>query len=125
MKNFKKHFQIKASNQDVYAALTNAEIIALWTGEEAVMEAVAGTEFSWWNGDICGKNISFEQDKKIVQEWYFGDETSSLLSIKLHPDKQGTDMEIVQNDIPDEAFDNISEGWTDAIVASLKELLEE
>jgi activator of HSP90 ATPase len=125
MKNYKKHYQIKATPQDVYAALTNPDIIALWSGEEAIMEVTPGSEFSWWNGDICGKNIEFEPNKKIVQEWCFGDEPSSLVTIKLHIDKKGTDVEIHQIDIPDEAFENIEEGWNEAIIASLKELLEE
>lgn len=125
MQTYKKHHTLKALPQDIYAALTNPEIIALWTGEEAVMQALPGTEFSWWGGDICGKNIEFEADKKIVQEWYFGEEETSLVTIKLHPDKKGTDIEIIQINIPDEAFENISEGWNDVIIDALRDLLEE
>jgi activator of HSP90 ATPase len=125
MQTFKKHFIIKAAPQDVYAALTNPEIIALWTGEDAVMSTTPDSEFEWWGGDICGKNIEFEQDKKIVQEWYFGETETSLVTIKTHTDKKGTDLEINQINIPDDAFENIVEGWEDAIVASLRDLLEE
>lgn len=125
MQTFKKHFIIKASPQDVYAALTNPEIIALWTGEDAVMSTTPDSEFEWWDGDICGKNVEFEQDKKIVQEWYFGETETSLVTIKTHPDKKGTDLEITQINIPDDAFENIVEGWEDAIVESLRDLLEE
>jgi activator of HSP90 ATPase len=125
MKQFKKHFIIQASPQDVYAALTNPDIISLWTGEKAVMSTTPGSEFEWWGGDICGTNVEFEQDKKIVQEWYFGEEESSIVTIKTHVDKKGTDLEINQTNIPDDAFENISEGWNDAIVTAIKELLEE
>lgn len=125
MQTYKKHHIIKALPQDIYAALTNPEIIALWTGEEAIMQTVPDSEFSWWGGDICGKNIEFDTDKKIVQEWYFGEEEPSVLTIKLHPDKKGTDMEIIQTNIPDDAFENISEGWNDAIIESLRDLLED
>lgn len=127
MKNYKKQFLIKAQPQDVYAALTNPEIIAIWTGEEAVMDTTPDTEFSWWDGDICGKNLEFEADKKIVQQWYFeqDDEPVSIVTLKMHPDKQGTSLEINQTNIPDEAFDNIAEGWKEAVVTSLRDLLEE
>jgi len=127
MKDYKKQFIIKAQPQDVYAALTNPEIIAIWTGEEAVMEATPDTEFSWWDGDICGKNLEFETDKKIVQQWYFGEdeEPTSIVTLKMHPDKQGTNLEINHANIPDEAYDNIIEGWKEAIVAPLRDLLEE
>jgi uncharacterized protein YndB with AHSA1/START domain len=127
MRDYKKQFIIKAQPQDVYAALTNPEIITIWTGEEAVMNATPETEFSWWNGDICGKNLEFEADKKIVQQWYFGEdqEPVSIVTLKMHPDKQGTSFEINHTNIPDEAYDNIVEGWKEAIVAPLRDLLEE
>lgn len=128
MKDFKKSYIIKALPQDVYAALTNPSILEIWTGEDAVMEEVAGTEFSWWSGDICGKNIEFESGKKIVQQWYFGEEdtdTPSIVTLKFHEDKKGTSFEIRQSNIPDEVFENITEGWEDVIVESLRELLEE
>ena len=128
MKNFKKQFIIKALPEDVYAALTNPEIITIWTGEEAVMEATPGSEFSWWNGDICGKNIEFEAGKKVVQQWYFGEEDedpASIVTLKMHTDKKGTSLEVNHTNIPDDAYDNIAEGWEDAIVVALKELMEE
>jgi len=128
MKNYKKQHIIKALPQDVYAALTNPSIIAIWTGEEAVMETVPDTEFSWWDGDICGKNLEFEADKKIVQQWYFGeddDASASIVTLKMHPDKKGTSLEISHTNIPDEAFDNIAEGWEEAVIVPLRDLLEE
>jgi activator of HSP90 ATPase len=127
MPDYKKQFIIKAQPKDIYAALTNPEIIAIWTGEEAVMAATPNTEFSWWDGDICGKNIEFEADKKIVQQWYFDEdqEPASIVTLKMHPDKQGTSLEINHTNIPDEAYDNIIEGWKEAIVAPLRDLLEE
>jgi activator of HSP90 ATPase len=128
MKEFKKYFLIKALPQDVYAALTNPEIIAIWTGEKAEMSVIPESEFEWWNGDICGKNIEFEQDKKIVQQWYFGEEDTdrpSVVTLKLHADKKGTSLEVHQTNIPDEAFGNITEGWQETIVNSICDLLEE
>lgn len=38
------------------------------------MEETPGTEFSMWDESICGMNLEFEKDKKIVQEWYFGED---------------------------------------------------
>jgi len=125
MKEFKKYFQISASPEDVYNALTNKVMIEIWTGETAEMEAVAGTEFSMWDGSICGKNIEFVPNQKIVQEWYFGEEEDSLVTIKLHEHKGGTSMEVKQINIPDEAYENIVEGWQDDYFAALNQLFEE
>jgi uncharacterized protein YndB with AHSA1/START domain len=128
MKNYKKYFKITAAPADVYNALTNKAMLEIWTGEDAVMEPVAGTEFSLWEESINGLNLEFEKDHKIVQEWYFGEEEEdkkSIVMIKLHPDKKGTIMEVVQTNIPDEAYRNIAEGWEEDYYQGLNELFEE
>ncbi len=128
MKTYKKYFKITAEPADVYNALTNKVMIEIWTGEDAVMETTAGTEFSMWEESICGINLEFEQDKKIVQEWFFGEEDEdkkSIVTIKLHPDKGGTSMEVHQTNIPDEAYRNISEGWEEDYFNGLNELFKQ
>lgn len=128
MKTFKKYFHITASPADVYNALTNKAMLEIWTGEEAIMEETVGSEFSLWEESICGVNLEFVKDQKIVQEWFFGEEEEdkkSIVTIKLHPDKRGTSMEVNQTNIPDEAYRNISEGWNDDFYMGLNELFEE
>ncbi len=128
MKTYKKYFKITADPADVYNALTNQAMIEIWTGEDADMEESPGTEFSLWDGSISGMNLEFEKDHKIVQEWYFGEEEEdkkSIVTIKLHPDKKGTIMEVVQTNIPDEAYENISEGWEENYFNALNQLFEE
>ena len=126
MKEFKKYFEIHANPKDVYNALTNQVMIEIWTGETAEMEEIAGSEFSMWDGSITGKNLEFVKDEKIVQEWYFGDQDEpSLVTIKLHPHKNGTSMEVRQTNIPDEAYENIAEGWTDDYFLALNQLFED
>jgi activator of HSP90 ATPase len=125
MKDFKIWAGLKVNASDVYAALTNKKIIEIWTGDNAEMCTEPGTEFSWFDGDICGKNIEFEENKKIVQQWYFGDHEPSLVTIIFHSNKSGIDLEIKQTGIPEEDYENISEGWKNTIIPSLKELLEE
>ena len=125
MKNLKKHYKIKATPSEVYAALTNPFSIELWTGEKAVMSTKAGEEFSLYSGDIAGRNLQFEPDTKIVQEWYFGDqEEPSVVTITLSPEKYFTNIELLHTNIPDETFEEINEGWDDAYFAPLKEFFE-
>lgn len=128
MKTYKKYFKIAASPADVYNALTNKNMLEIWTGEDAEMKEVPGTEFSLWDDSICGINLAFEKDFKIVQEWYFGEDDEdkkSIVTIKLHPDKNGTSMEVVQTNIPDEAYENITEGWEENYFSGLNQLFEE
>lgn len=123
MKDIKRYFLLNASPKDVYNALTNQNMLEIWTGEDAVMEPVPGTEFSLWNGSITGINIEFEENKKIVQQWFFGDEGEpSVVTILLHPDKKGTSVELRHTNIPDEAFENIFEGWEEDFFGALNEV---
>ena len=126
MKDFKKYYQINTPPEILYNALTNAATIQLWTGEPAIMEPVEGTEFSLWSDSICGKNISFEPGKKIVQEWYFGEqEEPSIVTIILHKDKSKTSAELRHTNIPDEDYEDIVAGWVENYFGSLMEFYEE
>ena len=122
MKEFKKYYKLSASPADIYNALTNPVMIETWTGESVEMNTEPGSEFSLWDGAITGKNIEFEKNKKIIQHWYFGEELESVVTIKLHPEKEGTNLEVHQTNIPDEAYDNIIEGWDEDYIGNLKEL---
>ena len=114
MKDFKKYYIIPALPEEVYLALTLPATIQLWTGEEAEMSTEPGSEFSLWEGSIVGKNIAFDEGKKIVQQWYFGDQDeASIVTIKLHPHKQGTSVELNHTNIPDDAYDEMVEGWNE------------
>jgi activator of HSP90 ATPase len=125
MKDLKKYYIIPAPPMDVYLALTNATTIHLWSGEEAVMSATPDTEFSLWEGSITGKNLEFEADRKIVQQWYFGDqEEASIVTIKLHDHKEGTSVELRHTNIPDEDYDDIVAGWDDMYFGALREFYE-
>lgn len=126
MKDFKKYFIIPAAPEEVYLALTNAATIQLWSGEEAEMSTEPGSEFQLFNGSIAGKNLAFEEGKKLVQEWYFGEQTEpSVVTIKLHAHKNGTSVELRHTNIPDEAFDDITEGWNDVYFGNLIAFYEE
>ncbi len=124
-KEFKKYYIIHGTPEEVYSALTSPLAIQLWTGEPAEMSTEPGTEFSLWSGSIEGKNIAFEEGKKIVQQWYFGEqEEESIVTIKIHPHAQGSSVELKHTNIPDEVFDEIVEGWNLAYFMSLDEFFE-
>ena len=123
MKDLKKYYTLHSEPKDVYNALTNQNMIEIWTGEDAVMQPEPNTEFSLWEGNITGLNLEFEENHKIVQKWYFGEqEKDSIVTILLHPDKKGTKVELRHTNIPDDAFKNISEGWDEDYFGALREL---
>ena len=126
MKTFKKYYILSAPPDEVYIALTNPTTIQLWSGEKAEMSAEPGTEFSLWDGSIAGKNLEFETGKKIVQQWYFGDQPEeSIVTIILHPHPQGTSVELRHSNIPDQDFQDITEGWNENYFGSLKDFYQD
>jgi len=126
MKDFKKYYIISAPPEEVYLALTLEHTIMLWTGAPAEMKPEPETEFSLWDGNIVGKNLEFDPGKKIVQQWYFGDNPeASIVTIKLHPDSKGTSLEVRQSNIPEEDYEDIIDGWDNIYMASLQDFYDE
>ena len=123
MKNIKRYYTLNASPRDVYNALTNKTMLEIWTGETAAMETTPGTAFSLWDGSISGINLEFAENELLVQQWLFEGETEdSIVTMKLHPHKKGTSLELLHTNIPDKAYDNISEGWDQDYFGALNEL---
>jgi activator of HSP90 ATPase len=125
MKDYKKYYTIPAPPEELYVALTNPATIQLWTGEKAEMSTEPGSEFSLWEDSIVGTNLEFEEGKKIVQQWYFDQDEPSIVTIKLHPHKDGTSVELRHTNIPDSEYDDIVEGWNDTYFRSLLEFYED
>ena len=126
MKDFKKYYILSATPEKVFAALTNPATIQLWSGDPAIMSTEPGSEFSLWEGNIEGKNIEFEKDKKIVQQWYFGEQQEeSIVTMKLFADRNKTSLELRHTNIPDDDYDNIVDGWNNVYLGSLIEFYEE
>ena len=126
MKDFKQYFIIPATPEEVYISLTNPFTIELWSGYPAIMDEKPNSEFSLWEGDITGRNIEFESNKKIVQEWYFGDQKEeSIVTIKLFENKKGTQLELRHVNIPDDDYENIVEGWTEFYIGALIDFFED
>ena len=122
MKTFKKTFHLNAEPADVYSAITNPYTIELWSGYPAEMSTEPGSEFSLWEGDITGKNLEFVQDKKVIQEWYFGDQAEeSIVTISIFPDKENSSVTVEHTNIPDDEFDDIAEGWREYYIGAIKD----
>ena len=120
MKNFKKTFKINAEPSDIYSAVTNPYTIELWSGYPAQMSTEPNSEFSLWEGDITGKNLEFVLDKKVVQEWYFGNQVEkSIVTITISPDRENSQVTVEHTNIPDEEFNDIAEGWREYYIGAI------
>lgn len=124
MKSIKRYYKLNAEPEDIYNAITNQIMLEIWTGEKAEFIAEDNTEFTLWDGSIAGRNVKLEENKLIQQIWYF-DETESMVTIKLHPDGNSTSVELRHDNIPDDAYENISDGWDEDYFDALKELFND
>lgn len=126
MKDFRKYYNLPASPDEVYVALTNPVTLQLWTGEPAEMTTEQGSEFSLWDGSITGKNLEFEPGKKLVQQWYFGEQDeASIVTILLHPKGMSTSVELTHTNIPDEDYDDMVDGWNNSYFGPLREFYQD
>jgi activator of HSP90 ATPase len=125
MQELKKYYIVPEEPEIVYQALTNPITLRLWTGEPAEMSTESNSIFSLWDGSITGINLGFIDGKQIVQQWDFGDQVEpSIVTIKLHPHKKGTSVEVRQTNIPDDEFEAIAEGWDETYFRSLIEFYQ-
>jgi len=123
MKTIKLSRKIKATPEEIYLALVNPFTIELWSGEPAVMGEEEGSEFSLLDGEIAGRNVSFIPNREIKQVWYFGEHESEV-TIRLFPDKGFTQVWLEHAGIPDDALENMLEGWNEAYLDPLKAFFE-
>lgn len=125
MPDYKKYYIIPEEPSIVYQALVNPLTLSLWTGFPAYMSEEVGDEFSLWDGNIVGRNLAFEAGKMIKQEWFFGErEEESIVTIKLHPHKKGSSVELQHTNIPEEDFEAMVEGWDNTYFADLIDFYE-
>jgi len=121
MKNIHQKHHITAPVEDVYLALTNPLTIELWSGYPAEMSTVVGSEFSLFEGEIVGKNLEFKLNNLIKQQWYFeGEPKDSIVTITLKPEKNNTVIELLHENVPDEVFEEMEDGWKKIYFGSLK-----
>ena len=122
MKDFKKYYNLPATPEEIYLAITTPATLHLWTGEPAEMSTEPGSEFSLWGGSIVGRNLEFEPGRKIVQQWYFDTQPEpSIVTFKLHPAPQGTSVELKHTNIPDDDFEDIVDGWNTIYFGALSD----
>lgn len=123
--NFEYKLKIAADTEEVFAALTNPFQIELWSGYPADMKAEAGYVFSLWEGDISGVNILVVPNRTLVQEWFFGEiPEPSIVKINLKKDGSTTNIELTHTNIPDEVYEEITEGWREYYLGAIKGMLE-
>lgn len=106
---------VPATPEQVYEAFMDAKKHTAFTGSKATSNRKVGGKFTAWDGYISGKNLELERGKRIVQEWISTDfpegHAPSRLELTLTKTKTGTEISMVQSNVPAEQAEDIAEGW--------------
>jgi len=125
MKTIRKSYLIAATLEKVWQALVNPKQIVQWGAGPVKMDDRVGSKFSLWGGDIYGTNKKVIKGKQLVQDWYGGDwKQPSKLTITLKRKKEGTKVDLLHKDLPDDEAAGFSDGWDAYYFGPIKELLE-
>lgn len=111
---------IAASPSDVYALLTQAELLVEWMAPIAYLDPVPGGELCWThhNGDtVRGTFVELVPDRRVV--FTFGWDRrdvgvppgSTVVEIDLRPTAAGTELRLVHRGLEGPMADAHSGGW--------------
>ena len=125
MKTIKQSYKIKSPIEKVWQALVNPKLIEEWSGSPAKMDGEVGTNFELWGGDVHGTNIEATENKKLVQDWFGGDwPEASRVTFTLTKENDGTRLDLLNENIPDEEAESIADGWNRYYLGEIKKYLE-
>jgi activator of HSP90 ATPase len=116
----------KANPHDIYEALMDSKKHAKFTGGKASISREVGGKFSTYDGYAEGVNQELVPDKKIVQTWRAEDWPEghySRVSFSLNKAEGGTRLTFSQTGVPEEQYQDVSQGWQDYYWEPMKEML--
>lgn len=107
---------MKCTGQELFNALTQRDMLQIFTGGEAKMAEVgaAGGKFQLLGGNISGEYVEVVPFTKIVQLWRlksWPQGVDSTVTITIKQTKEDTKVSIVQTGVPAKEVDSTREGW--------------
>ena len=115
---------VPAKPTDIYDAFLNEARHSAFTGAPATCERWVGGKFTAWDGYIVGTNVKLENGRRIVQEWMTTEWPDgcppSILEITLKPKGAGTEIHLVQTNVPASQAKQYRQEWVEYYFAPLK-----
>ena len=127
-KTVKQSVTFGASPHEIYEDLMDSGKHAQLTGGEAKISRKVGGKFTAFDGYSEGINVELVPDKKIVQTWRASDWPEghySKATFLLKEVQGGTRLTFTQTGVPEEHYEDISQGWRDYYWAPMKKMLEQ
>jgi len=117
--------KMKCTGQELFNALTQRDMIQIFTGGEAKMKdaAVVGETFELLGGNISGKFLEISPFTRIVEEWRLKSWPAGLTStvtITIKQTKEDTILTIQQKGVPAKEVESTRQGWQRYYFESMK-----
>lgn len=103
-----------ASPARVYAALMEQDQHAAFTGGAAEISPEPGGAFACHGGQIVGRTIELEPDRRIVQAWRVAawpPGVYSVVKFELAAEGEGTRLILDHAGVPADGRDGVAAGW--------------
>lgn len=128
-KTIEQTVTIKASPHEVYEALMDSEKHSQFTEAPANISREVGGPFTAYDGALSGTTLELIPDSKIVQSWRGSDDGwtpghYSEVTFALEEVHGKTRLTFVQTGVPEQSYDDISQGWQTYYWPKLKAFLE-
>ncbi|KAL8583541.1 hypothetical protein ACOMHN_054857 [Nucella lapillus] len=98
----------------VYRAITDQEMMRIYTGDSSVVEATLGGRFVLMGGNVLGEFTQLEPDSKVCMRWRmksWPEEHYSIVTIDLVEKEGDTVLSMKQTGVPQQERDRTQEGW--------------
>jgi len=125
-RTIKQSVKFKTTPHEVYSALMDSRKHSKFSGGKAVIVKKKGAKFTAYDGYIEGTTLDLIPDQKIVQSWRGSDWPDGHFSeatFLLKETNDGTLLEFTQTGVPDQFYEDISQGWYDFYWEPMKKML--
>ena len=126
-KNIKQSVTFKSTPHEVYEVLMDSKKHSIFIGDTAKINRETGGKISAYGTYITGVNLELSPDKKIVQSWRANDWPEghfSKVTFNLKKIKTGTKLDFTQSGVPENFYNDISDGWREYYWTPMKTMLE-
>ena len=107
--------KFKAKPDALFKLYADPKLHAKVTGTPAKFSAKPGSAMSAWDGYIQGKVLAVDPDRAILQTWRASDwsaeEPDSLLYLGFERSGKGTELIMIHQGVPDDAYEELDAGW--------------
>ena len=126
MSDIQQTYEIAASPEEVWRALTDPAVIREWSGANAYVVLQPNARYTLWNGDIGGEIVEIVPPQKLVQTWKPLDwtRTDSVVTFTLTPRGNGTRVDLVHVNVEASDYDGTTEGWDAYYLGAIKRMFE-